>query len=413
MDDNQDEALFEAGDGDLLQGLDDGAYGELPESEYDFGNLDALDSDRDDDEQYVEDDTLDPFTAAEQLERSRDGIQDDALDVDESINFTQRLLTNAQTLKQLRASGEPAVEIAYDEEPQDAGKTTVVNDLGLSQSFSDYRPTPSQQQPARSTPNLRRSRSSRAAGPQDRRRYAGVDRQIYDTVKTLAGEDDVVGKYETFPARALKDLPYHVFELVLERSRRYLIPREAITYERLQTTCLSMLALGRDLDGDTVFQVLDRLDENMILGDLHLDGSEPCQALTTSVQEAGIEPATGIRLLDFHFDYALSSAQTETSSESLGRALDSSTPELLRKLDQGGSQATVKDVSVEVTPRLVVVAAEAVDWPSFEQACRADADRRDKATRLYEREASDAAAMAEKPIEDEDGLADFPIELNG
>lgn len=447
MDDGSQEDVYEVGED---------VYRELDESEYDFGTFRGLDSDDEADVgRPVEDHTLDPFTAAQQLEREQaaslgeDGGGDEH--DDDAVNFTQRLLTNAQTLKQLRASGEPAVRVEYDRD--DGAQVPIVKDIEqeqpqLSQSFSDYRPTPGSQARSQSTPKLNRSRSGRDAQRDGRRRYAGADRQIYDSLKRLGDDEDVVGRFETFPAGALRDLPYHVFALVLERSRRYVIDRSALAYDRPQAACLSTLALARDLHGDTVFQVVDRFEHSYILRDLHLDHTPACEVLASAVEGAGMgytNTATGLRLLDFHFDYAghVEAAEgqrgeagmPDDSSESLGRALHSSTPELLRRLGdpepeaasatgaarltgQSGSQATIVDPTSEaVVPRLIIVQAETVDWDRFQLAVITDADRRRQAAKMYEREESNAGqagragagAGAQAGVQDD--LEDFPIEM--
>ncbi|BFZ53178.1 hypothetical protein PYCC9005_000201 [Savitreella phatthalungensis] len=403
---------------------------ELTESEYDFGRLDALDSDNDDDVQaqakddYDPDDTLDPFTAAQLEEakeqraqgRGSDDLQNDRSFQDDADTFTQRLLTNARTLKQLRPDG-PKVELELDESREGVpGNNSAGGRPALErtarQSFSERYRELSQEHAINQLPSFsdyHPSQTTPLKKPvnQFSQVYMGVDKQIFQTCRYLGPDEEVVGKHEVFPARLLQPLSYEIFRRVLDRTRRYRFDEDEVRSSSgramaMDPTCLYKLSRGVDASGPPVFEVTSRHGANLLLVDEH---EEPCEIVATLLaQQDGPhstddwETLTGVQLLDFHFDYAclqetLDLQQQQRQGQSPAR--------------RTFSQASIPDADLP-SPQLVIVRGAPVSWDAFVQQRQAFKDSRSKASEAFE--VSDKLTRHESILLE--AVEDFPVQLS-
>lgn len=294
---------------------DDQDFDALSESSFDFGHFHELDSDAEDPQ--VEDQGLDPFTAAQREESFALGVDEDAAvygerPEDEKFVFTQKLLTNAQTLKQLQASGSPEIAINYEEDSKDRLQ-------------SQTRPSPDTrlpQNPAEDAHFLRRLSSEASLGAYSQRSkfhastkrehtpvppqaYSNYDRQSFRLLPSLSDETLVSGRFHSFPAGLLKGYTYENCCLILDNTRVYSLDGEGSS----ENICLQTLLQAKDCLKSPVLGIVARKDAKVLLQDLHSE-TEVCTiiGLLANSQEVLQENRESnvcqhIMLHEFHIDY--------------------------------------------------------------------------------------------------------------
>ena len=229
-----------------------------PDSDYDFGKFDELDSDLDSQPE-VEQDSLDPFTAALKTEAVN------AEEVEDRAVFTQRLFNNAQTLRQLSQDG-PAIEIEYaKEEPE---PPVIISQRSL---------------PSRQSSNLSQ-------------KYIKPSRDLYESVLLLPEGSSVPAKHVTLSAEVFRSLTYQQFCAVLEYTRHYQLT------ESNSSPCIQELWAGSDVTSALVMQVVSIKDNKVVLKDDH---ASPCQVLAVLQVTLSIDVGSRIKITDCYFDHAV------------------------------------------------------------------------------------------------------------
>lgn len=274
----------------------------LSKSSYDFGHFHELDTDIDEPE--LEQDSLDPFTAALREQAASQSFDDiPESEHDDQYSFTQRLLTNAKTLKQLKESGDPEIKIEYDirsdedSEPPPASPTVAA----VSRS-SQYHQSlqPVQTQPV-SNLNEKHTRSALSGTEVPERVDYAFTKESYDQFDLLSDAHVIVGMHEAFPVNLLREYSFDECQRILARIRRYSnLPR----CESIKTVCLQLLWEGSAIDHSPIFKVVGSKDDKVLLADHH---KSPCTVIGLFIsQRSQLSNETdAVRLLAFHFDHGI------------------------------------------------------------------------------------------------------------
>ncbi|CCG83471.1 protein of unknown function [Taphrina deformans PYCC 5710] len=290
--------------------VEDQDFDALSEESFDFGHFHELDSDLDEPE--VEDEVLDPFTAAQREELLEDDPE--AVDLDWSARpydddkeaFTQKLISNAKTLKQLQESGGPTVEVEYELDsppkvspnkfsqassgrafPVSPEKRRVASQVSVSTDYSQQRGKV--EQPLRSSQATQRDST-----------YRAYTQRRYNTLHGLDDEDLVHGKYHSFPSRLLKPFDFETCLLILDNTKLYSLNPDVSSDQ----TCIESLYNAENIMACPVFKILAQKDSRVLLEDFHKDDTAPCKVLALLPQpDAAINDSTHIRLSRFHFDH--------------------------------------------------------------------------------------------------------------
>ncbi len=284
-----------------------------------FGDLDDFDDQLfgEEEDGQVEDDTLDPFTAAAAEESAEDDFAGD-------VAFTQKLLTNAQTLKQFYDSQTKApVEVEYDygdDEPYTL--TQAPGRPRPSHNEDEFLPLPDPfSQPSTSSPPMQYALPSLAKSqdvPRDYEYHDDQDREAEDTlddfgieeyrrVQAMSDGDFFQGRYEMFEASYLKHLDLARFERVTQFSRRYVFSEAVLSFP-LTGVCMKILLAGRTVLVSPVFLVEEEDGDRCVLSDAHLPDEKGCQMI--ALAEIGVTLPSFKRgdvvcLLEFYVDHGV------------------------------------------------------------------------------------------------------------
>lgn len=291
----------------------------LSESSFDFGHFNDLDSDQDEPE--LDEHSLDPFTAAQKEQvAAKSAHGEGEAEVDDQFRFTQKLLTNARTLKELRDSGIAELEIALEDEEENA-------DLGLlTPGRLSSPPSPLQSQSALRTPKvLIETQYERQNHTQlssfDKYEDSGIgginapgspqyqfSKVSYDMLAALPGEDLIQGRYESFPVELLRYYTFEQCRLILEQTRVY---SDLILGDRSDVVCLHRIWDAHSLSSAPVLSVIGANGDKILLKDHH---DSPCTViglLPTRPDRANLS-ADAVCLNDFHFDHVATKQEVQT-----------------------------------------------------------------------------------------------------
>lgn len=330
----------------------------LSEGSFDFGHFQDLDSDVD--EREVENDSVDPFTAAQ---REQAGSQEPGAPVAaneyDSLLFTQRLLTNARTLKQLRQSGAPEVEISYEKsvlEDQKPGRVVPPDhDVPSAQGLGDNAPPQSAhrvQSSQYSDPSPLKSQRSQPSSARQ-----PFSRERWDRLSTMDDHELVYGRYESVPVNLLRPYSFAICRLILDQTRRYQLSTELDTAESL---CLQDLWRAVDLSSTPVLRVMAVNGHMILLEDKH-QSAAPCTSVAylNNTSSATVAVDSHIRLLDFHFDHVAKTNRSDRAPRNVT---------MVEEADEAFSESCFSSAHSFLEPLLQ--AADEVPFPAAQPAER-------------------------------------------
>ena len=358
------------------------------DSEYDFGHFDALDSDVSSQAEVVQD-SVDPFTAAQRAQAEDDSVSSED-EVDDKFAFTQRLLTNAKTLRQL-SQQTASVELEFDQ-----------NDRGS--------PSPRKTK-LDSSPSLpSRSQDSSFAPSQQ---YVAPSRELFSTVRLLDDEVPVPGRHMQFAAGTLKQLRYPQFHAVLGMTRRYQIDAFG------PAVCLKTLWSGQDIRSSPVFQIVSFKDSKAVLQDRH---ESPCRILAQFEHAIDLNSYVEIQVLDCIFDHAatLSHPHRERSSGIVPaqeqhadrfdvlKAMSTRAPEVP---EHGPPNTMATPHSVPSSASVLIILKSRIMTQALRAELQAASNRKDEAVRHFNSDMPHSTAETNYSEGAEIDIDDFPIEL--
>jgi hypothetical protein len=375
--------------------------------------------------------TVDPFTAAQQQERALEKQQsllsqgkyksptveeeaeaDEDDELDGGIAFTQKLLSNAKTLRELQASGAPALEIAYEEPAHVQSQPAPAWSPGNFRTSLQRKRRPSQQA---------RSQSQQ----QPVHAYQELTQAQFSSMNVLADDAFWQGRFESIPVRALQELTFQQAKQVLHLTRIYKPESSLPSF----STCLRDLFEGKALKELCVFHIQEQQGTNLLLRDSH---DEPCTVLAHALY-GGLEanPQTdAVKLSHFFFDHAVGfgprkERQTETSQSSAelpaGQAQAQNMSVPAAPFPDADLTSTPLDVRTP-TAVLMLVNAERVNYQAYKTQVEQAASQRQQNALMFEQSRGDSFAAAEvyqeeppKATQDTDygdvDLGDFPVEF--
>ncbi|ORY77352.1 hypothetical protein BCR37DRAFT_153415 [Protomyces lactucae-debilis] len=384
---------------------------------------------------------LDPFTAAQQEERTLqrqqsalsqghlspdqvDNADADANDEDDqdlldgSFAFTQKLLTNAKTLRELQASGAPSLEIAYEADTKEPIKPSSTATVRASQTRSASQRT-----------RHRPSQPDRMSQQQSVYPYTPLTESQFASMPTLADDALWQGRFESIPVRALQELSFLRAKQVLHATRVYKQSATTMSF----STCLRDLFNAHTLLAMPVFQVCGQRGTSLLLKDAHDD---PCtvlaHALYTGLEADSITDA--VQLSHFFFDHAVGFGATRSTASAAVDASGSSgnggglpapgqaharvhTSSQPFSEDDGASDTVILD-GLQPSAVMMIVAAKRVLY----HACKAEMEAielgKRQAASVFEqaRQDSEADVVVARPSETQEtdygeDLGDFPVEF--
>lgn len=420
----------------------------LSEDSYDFGHFHELDSDADEPE--IEKDSLDPFTAAQREQAASQTLDGEAeLDEDDQFSFTQRLLTNARTLKELNESGRSALEIVLEDDEDERASTTLegANTIPGASSHPHLvshlhthtpRKVVSQRDPAVKS-DTRLNVKTIPTGPLNSAPFKySFTQHSYDILVELPPEALVSGNHESFPAGLLRSCTFEQCQLILGQTRRF---RNLPAAEYFQPMCLQSLWKGNDLGSSPVFRLLGSTDSRILLQDYHESQCSVIGMLTTQSLSSSIESVDSVRLIDFYFDHAAVKLQPKHSpgkvtiedepDEELRDSFFSSQHSFLRKSvaaekmpdpmvsqDQATQSSTTKSASSAHTSILIINRYEMLNLQEWITQRKAQQDQKAASQRLYEGESQTNVSTTQATVETNYSdqfesfldVEDFPLE---